>query len=71
MVPLVGEPLALDLVNTRGGSGGDEFDLLADADGARRWLALQIDRLPVTGDVEPAALRALREYGQQGARATR
>jgi predicted RNA-binding Zn ribbon-like protein len=60
---LVGEPLALDLVNTRGRSAsGEEFDVLADADGVRRWLALEGDRLPVAGDVEPAALRALREH---------
>jgi predicted RNA-binding Zn ribbon-like protein len=59
--PLVGEPLALDLVNTRGRLvGGEDFDVLADADGVRRWLALEADRLPVAGDVEPAALRALR-----------
>jgi predicted RNA-binding Zn ribbon-like protein len=60
---LVGEPLALDLVNTRGRTAaGEEFDALADADGVRRWLALEGDRLPVTGEVEPAALRALREH---------
>jgi predicted RNA-binding Zn ribbon-like protein len=63
MEPLVGEPLALDLVNTRvRAAGGEELDLLANADGARRWLALEADRLPVAGDVEPAALRDLREH---------
>jgi predicted RNA-binding Zn ribbon-like protein len=62
-VPLVGEPLALDLVNTRGGPDGQEFDLLASAAGLRRWLALERDRLSARpGDVDPAALRTLRQH---------
>lgn len=63
MEPLVGEPLALDLVNTRVGTGGEEVDLLASADGVRRWLALEVDRLPSPpGDVDGAAVRALRDH---------
>jgi predicted RNA-binding Zn ribbon-like protein len=63
MEPLVGEPLALDLVNTRVGAGDEEVDLLATPDGVRRWLALEADRLPSPpGDVDAAALRTLREH---------
>ncbi|SEK69299.1 CGNR zinc finger domain-containing protein [Nonomuraea pusilla] len=42
VVPLTGEPLALDLVNTRPSVG----DLLATADRLHAWLALQADRFP-------------------------
>ncbi|GAA2353277.1 CGNR zinc finger domain-containing protein [Nonomuraea africana] len=42
LAALTGEPLALDLVNTRPSSG----DLLATPDDLRAWLALQYDRLP-------------------------
>jgi predicted RNA-binding Zn ribbon-like protein len=41
-VPLTGEPVALDLVNTRPATG----DLLGTLDGLRGWLELQADRLP-------------------------
>lgn len=41
-VPLTGEPLALDLVNTRPAAG----DLLATVEALRAWLRLQADRLP-------------------------
>ncbi|MFF4359945.1 CGNR zinc finger domain-containing protein [Streptomyces sp. NPDC001604] len=63
LVPLTGEPLALDLVNTRPTAG----DLLATADDLRAWWALQADRLPdevpqsVTAE-DLAAVRAVREH---------
>jgi len=61
--PLIGEPLALDLVNTRGRmASGQEFDLLSTVDDVRRWLSLQSDRLALPlDDVDPAALHPLRE----------
>ncbi|WP_327356000.1 CGNR zinc finger domain-containing protein [Streptomyces sp. NBC_01304] len=37
--PLVGEPLALDLLNTRWIHEGERQDLLTGVDGARIWLA--------------------------------
>jgi predicted RNA-binding Zn ribbon-like protein len=63
LVPLTGEPLALDLVNTRPSAG----DLLATPDDLRHWWALQADRLPddvpqaVTA-ADLAAVRAVREH---------
>jgi predicted RNA-binding Zn ribbon-like protein len=36
--PLVGEPLAVDLLNTRWVVGSDAFDLLDSLDGLRQWL---------------------------------
>ncbi|MFF4778047.1 CGNR zinc finger domain-containing protein [Microtetraspora fusca] len=42
VVPLTGEPLALDLVNTRAAAG----DLIATPDALRVWLELQAGRLP-------------------------
>ncbi|EHR61388.1 CGNR zinc finger domain-containing protein [Saccharomonospora cyanea] len=61
-VLLVGEPLALDLVNTRSAVG----DALATPEGLRGWLLLEADRLPempqeITGR-ELEAVRALREH---------
>ncbi|MBA8950409.1 CGNR zinc finger domain-containing protein [Actinomadura namibiensis] len=60
LVPLTGEPLALDLVNTRTAVG----DLLATPDDLRAWVGLQAGRLPEAG-VGPDALavvRAVREH---------
>ncbi|WP_304454378.1 CGNR zinc finger domain-containing protein [Nocardiopsis sp. YSL2] len=76
--PLVGEPVAMDLLNTRWAGGGVEHDLLDSLDGLRQWLAetgldarfaadrATLDRLlRVRG-----ALRRLREHpGEAGARA--
>lgn len=50
--PLVGEPLALDLINTRTAS----TDHLATLEGLRAWLSLQADRLPDPGPAEIAEL---------------
>ncbi|TWH20892.1 putative RNA-binding Zn ribbon-like protein [Prauserella rugosa] len=44
--PLVGEPLALDLVNTRARLPGQDLDFLSDLAGLRRWLDCERDRLP-------------------------
>ncbi|WP_433525097.1 CGNR zinc finger domain-containing protein [Nocardia pseudovaccinii] len=46
---LVGEPLALDLVNTR----PTGVDLLATPDDLANWLALQADRFPELAVVHP------------------
>jgi predicted RNA-binding Zn ribbon-like protein len=55
--PLVGEPLALDLVNTRWVAGGQPQDLLAGEAGLRVWLASAgFPRAPH----DPAALAAAR-----------
>lgn len=37
--PLVGEPVSMDLVNTRWVVGSDRHDLLESLDGLRQWLA--------------------------------
>ncbi|MEU1520050.1 ABATE domain-containing protein [Streptomyces sp. NPDC005811] len=62
LVPLTGEPLALDLVNTRPTVG----DLLATPGDLGAWWALQADRLPdvpkeVTG-TDLSAVHAVREH---------
>ncbi|MCJ1678965.1 CGNR zinc finger domain-containing protein [Streptomyces sp. APSN-46.1] len=59
--PLVGEPLALDLLNTRPAGVGD---LIADPAGLAAWLAAQAGRvtpLPAVGAAEVAAVHAVRE----------
>jgi predicted RNA-binding Zn ribbon-like protein len=65
LTPLVGEPLALDLVNTRPTTG----DLLATPDDLRAWLGLQADRFPEALDyaaaptaADLAAVRDLRDH---------
>lgn len=62
---LVGEPLALDLVNTRPVTG----DLLTTLDELRAWLGLQADRFPQVHDVlahlaeeDLVDVRAIREH---------
>ncbi|MFF4654434.1 CGNR zinc finger domain-containing protein [Streptomyces sp. NPDC001381] len=63
LVPLTGEPLALDLVNTRPAAG----DLLATPSDLRAWWVLEADRLAeavpqeVT-DADLAAVRAVRDH---------
>ncbi|MFD0687231.1 CGNR zinc finger domain-containing protein [Actinomadura fibrosa] len=61
---LVGEPVALDLVNTRAADG----DLLVTPDDLRVWAGLQVDRVPEAGDLaagatdeDLAAVRAVRD----------
>ncbi|MBA8824777.1 putative RNA-binding Zn ribbon-like protein [Saccharopolyspora lacisalsi] len=63
--PLVGEPLALDLVNTRPVTG----DLLTTLDGLRAWLRLQADRFPEMHEIltrltkeDLADVRMIREH---------
>ncbi|MFE6845836.1 CGNR zinc finger domain-containing protein [Streptomyces sp. NPDC057686] len=60
MFPLTGEPLALDLLNTRPAGAGD---LIAGPEGLAAWLAVQEGRLGVTeaGPAEVAAVHAVRE----------
>lgn len=43
--PLVGEPLALDLINTRFHTPAGPMDLLETPDGLQAWLALEAERL--------------------------
>ncbi|MEV4113330.1 CGNR zinc finger domain-containing protein [Nonomuraea sp. NPDC049695] len=54
LVPLTGEPLALDLINTRPATG----DLLATPDDLRAWLGLQADRFPEARELAAAELTA-------------
>jgi predicted RNA-binding Zn ribbon-like protein len=55
--PLVGEPLAIDLVNTLTAQG----DLLDAPEALGAWLALEADRLPgFGGTADRAALKAVR-----------
>ncbi len=59
---LIGEPLALDLVNTHPSVG----ELLATTADLRAWLEMQAERIPpVSGDItaaELAAVRSIREH---------
>ncbi|KAB8183613.1 hypothetical protein FH608_049080 [Nonomuraea phyllanthi] len=54
LVALTGEPLALDLLNTRPAAG----DLLATAHDLRAWLELQAERFPEARDLAAAELGA-------------
>ena len=58
--PLLGEPLALDLVNTRVREGGSTRDLLDDPLALATWLAAQAARVRWAGAVTPADLKAVR-----------
>ncbi|WP_433425511.1 CGNR zinc finger domain-containing protein [Microtetraspora malaysiensis] len=63
VVPLTGEPLALDLVNTRPAVG----DLIATPDALHAWLELQAGRLPDASAAELtvadlAAVHAVRDH---------
>jgi predicted RNA-binding Zn ribbon-like protein len=77
--PLLGEPLAIDLVNTVAavGPNGALVDLIATQDGLRAWIDAESERLntdPTTTDAllrEPARLVALREALRQLFRAVR
>jgi predicted RNA-binding Zn ribbon-like protein len=63
-VPLVAEPLALDLVNTRARvPGGGELDLLETSETFEAWFDAQRDRLtPPSGAIDLEAVRDLREH---------
>lgn len=54
--PLVGEPLALDLVNTLTAEG----DLLATTEQVRHWLELESERLKTGPGVDAATVAAVR-----------
>ncbi|MFD8464983.1 CGNR zinc finger domain-containing protein [Streptomyces cyaneofuscatus] len=65
-VPLTGEPLAVDLVNTRPRLASGPVDLIGDVAGLRAWLALEVERIaeavgPLDGD-DLAELRRVREH---------
>ncbi|RFU39502.1 hypothetical protein DZF91_22040 [Actinomadura logoneensis] len=64
-VPLTGEPLALDLVNTLAAVG----DLLSTPDDLRRWCELQAVRLPEAPATDADALAAVRTVREHTARA--
>jgi predicted RNA-binding Zn ribbon-like protein len=59
--PLLGEPLAIDLVNTVAavGPGGSVVDLIATPDGLRAWISAQADRLGAVQDSTDALVREL------------
>jgi predicted RNA-binding Zn ribbon-like protein len=63
--PLVGEPLALDLINTRVHGPQGDVDLLATPAALRAWLETQSDRLPppdrALDNADLAAVHALRD----------
>lgn len=54
-VLLTGEPLALDLINTRPRLSGAPADLIATIEGLRAWLALEADRLAGVLDADGVA----------------
>ncbi|GGQ18042.1 putative RNA-binding Zn ribbon-like protein [Actinomadura coerulea] len=68
--PLIGEPPALDLVNTRPAGA----DLLSTPDDLRAWLRLQADRFDearafAAADAAPGSLDAVRHVREHTARA--
>ncbi|WP_432929514.1 CGNR zinc finger domain-containing protein [Microbispora sp. CA-135349] len=79
LAPLTGEPLALDLINTRPRTQDGPADLLATAEGLRAWLTLQESRLagalpeggdaPLTDGDLAAAVRAVHEVRDHAAAA--
>lgn len=69
LLPLTGEPLALDLVNTRPHTADGPVDLLATPAALGTWLTLQADRLPgyptetaVLTPADLAVVHVLREH---------
>ena len=58
--PLLGEPVSLDLVNTRIRHGGADVDLLDTPSALTTWLAAESGRLSWSGVVTAADLRAVR-----------
>ncbi|GAA0419074.1 CGNR zinc finger domain-containing protein [Acrocarpospora corrugata] len=68
LLPLTGEPLALDLVNTRPHTPDGPVDLLATPAALGTWLTLQAERLPgypseaALTAADLAAVHAVREH---------
>ncbi|MER5318049.1 CGNR zinc finger domain-containing protein [Streptosporangium roseum] len=64
-LPLTGEPVALDLINTLGNSPDGPVDHLTSVDALRAWLRTQAPRLPQPGadltDADLVAVLDLRE----------
>ncbi|MEO6982087.1 MAG: ABATE domain-containing protein [Edaphobacter sp.] len=58
--PLLGEPLSLDLVNTRIRREGADVDLLDEPSALTAWLAAEADRHPWSGDATVADLQSVR-----------
>lgn len=56
LIPLTGEPLAIDLTNTRPNTPDGPVDLLATPDALRSWLDRQRGRLPTLSADDSAAL---------------
>lgn len=56
--PLIGEPRALDLLNTEWNAEGRRHDLLQDLDGVRVWLAANDIAEPATGPARDHLLEA-------------
>ena len=73
ILPLTGEPLGLDLVNTRAQSGTESIDHLATPEGLRAWVALEAERLGEFGgdalatvsQADLTAIHAVRECASQ------
>jgi predicted RNA-binding Zn ribbon-like protein len=59
--PLIGEPLSLDLVNTRVRRGGIDVDLLETPAALAAWLRAESARLAWSGAVGLADLQAVQE----------
>lgn len=57
--PFTGEPLALDLINTRPFLPDGRIDLLDDAQALRAWITLEADRLPHHLDADADVLTRL------------
>lgn len=70
LTAFVGEPLALDLVNTRPLMGEGHVDLIGDPEGLAGWMRQQAGRLPISspfgadqfGVEELAPVHAVREH---------
>lgn len=74
--PLTGEPLALDLVNTRPRAGGGQVDHIGSPEGLAAWLALEAERLaePLAEEATPAdlaAVHAVRDHAAAAIEAAR
>jgi predicted RNA-binding Zn ribbon-like protein len=59
LVPLIGEPLALDLINTRRQPERAFDDVFASVEGLAQWLVAQADRLPTVRVAESTCTRLI------------